>query len=105
MAVVLSKNLQVFESEIHPGEGDDIHDPELPLNLSDAAKCLKNWWTAIGDLRFECYAMFDSKFLKVVTVFGDQIMGYGFAGLYYKLLVEPPQMWWPHTLIQVSLFR
>ena len=49
--------------------------------------------------------MFDSNFLKLVTVCGDQIMGYGFAGLYYKFLVEPPRMWWPHTLIQVSLFR
>jgi hypothetical protein len=32
-------------------------------------------------------------------------MGYGSAGLYRKLLVEPAQMWWPHTLVNVSLFR
>jgi len=32
-------------------------------------------------------------------------MGYGSAGLYRKLLVEPAHMWWPHTLVSVSLFR
>jgi OPT family oligopeptide transporter len=34
-----------------------------------------------------------------------QLLGYGFAGLYRKVLVEPAHMWWPHTLVQVSLFR
>lgn len=36
---------------------------------------------------------------------GYQIMGYGSAGLFRKLLVNPAQMWWPHTLVNVSLFR
>jgi OPT family oligopeptide transporter len=34
-----------------------------------------------------------------------QLLGYGFAGLYRRVLVEPAHMWWPHTLVQVSLFR
>lgn len=34
-----------------------------------------------------------------------QVLGYGWAGLFRKYLVEPAQMWWPSTLVQVSLFR
>ena len=43
--------------------------------------------------------------LKEESGHGYQIVGYGSAGLYRKLLVEPAQMWWPHTLVNVSLFR
>ncbi|KAG0591869.1 hypothetical protein KC19_1G207800 [Ceratodon purpureus] len=42
---------------------------------------------------------------SLLFVLATQIMGYGSAGLYRKLLVEPAQMWWPHTLVNVSLFR
>ncbi|KAF0906794.1 hypothetical protein E2562_012580 [Oryza meyeriana var. granulata] len=34
-----------------------------------------------------------------------QVLGYGWAGLMRKYVVEPAQMWWPGTLVQVSLFR
>lgn len=34
-----------------------------------------------------------------------QLMGYGWAGLFRKFLVESPYMWWPANLVQVSLFR
>ncbi|XP_042404526.1 oligopeptide transporter 5-like [Zingiber officinale] len=34
-----------------------------------------------------------------------QLLGYGWAGLYRKYLVDSPYMWWPANLIQVSLFR
>ena len=46
-------------------DDDDIHDPQLPINLSDVANWFRNWWTATEDLRFECFlgAMFDSNFL------------------------------------------
>ncbi|KAL4360095.1 hypothetical protein AHAS_Ahas08G0143100 [Arachis hypogaea] len=33
------------------------------------------------------------------------VLGYGWAGLLRKYVVEPAQMWWPSTLVQVSLFR
>ncbi|GAU45346.1 hypothetical protein TSUD_84630 [Trifolium subterraneum] len=33
------------------------------------------------------------------------ILGYGWAGLLRKYVVEPAHMWWPSTLVQVSLFR
>ncbi|CAK9222815.1 unnamed protein product [Sphagnum troendelagicum] len=42
---------------------------------------------------------------SLVFVVATQLLGYGFAGLYRKVLVEPAHMWWPHTLVQVSLFR
>ncbi|KAL9366790.1 hypothetical protein Peur_037989 [Populus x canadensis] len=34
-----------------------------------------------------------------------QLLGYGWAGTFRKILVDSPYMWWPATLIQVSLFR
>ncbi|GKV37383.1 hypothetical protein SLEP1_g45418 [Rubroshorea leprosula] len=34
-----------------------------------------------------------------------QLLGYGWAGLFRKYLVESPYMWWPGLLVQVSLFR
>lgn len=33
------------------------------------------------------------------------LFGYGWAGIYRKILVDSPYMWWPENLIQVSLFR
>ncbi|KAG5019233.1 Oligopeptide transporter 6 [Glycine soja] len=32
------------------------------------------------------------------------ILGFGWAGLFRKFLVEPGEMWWPSNLVQVSLF-
>ncbi|EEF39639.1 oligopeptide transporter 1 [Ricinus communis] len=34
-----------------------------------------------------------------------QLLGYGWAGMFRKFLVESPYMWWPADLVQVSLFR
>lgn len=44
--------------------------------------------------------------LNSVVVDDDlQILGYGWAGMLRKYLVEPAEMWWPSNLAQVSLFR
>nr|CAN81605.1 hypothetical protein VITISV_025060 [Vitis vinifera] len=40
--------------------------------------------------------------LLIVTT---QVLGYGWAGLLRKYVVEPAHMWWPSTLVQISLFR
>ncbi|XP_019415634.1 PREDICTED: oligopeptide transporter 5-like [Lupinus angustifolius] len=34
-----------------------------------------------------------------------QLLGYGWAGIFRKFLVDSPYMWWPANLVQVSLFR
>ncbi|KAL9659896.1 hypothetical protein QQ045_024706 [Rhodiola kirilowii] len=34
-----------------------------------------------------------------------QLLGYGWAGLFRKYLVDNAYMWWPYNLISVSLFR
>ncbi|CAK9278772.1 unnamed protein product [Sphagnum jensenii] len=34
-----------------------------------------------------------------------QVLGFGWAGLLHKYLVEPANMWWPATLVDVSVFR
>ncbi|KDP35527.1 hypothetical protein JCGZ_08965 [Jatropha curcas] len=33
------------------------------------------------------------------------MLGYGWAGVFRKFLVDSPYMWWPANLVQVSLFR
>ncbi|PIA51922.1 hypothetical protein AQUCO_01000055v1 [Aquilegia coerulea] len=40
-----------------------------------------------------------------ILIITTQVLGYGWAGLLRKYVVEPSQMWWPSTLVQVSLFR
>ncbi|XP_010436532.1 PREDICTED: oligopeptide transporter 3 [Camelina sativa] len=38
-------------------------------------------------------------------VLTTQIIGYGWAGILRRYLVDPVDMWWPSNLAQVSLFR
>ncbi|XP_043709483.1 oligopeptide transporter 4-like isoform X2 [Telopea speciosissima] len=45
---------------------------------------------------------FIAAWLLVVTT---QVLGYGWAGLVRKYVIDPGHMWWPGTLVQVSLFR
>ncbi|KAJ6776057.1 ISP4 LIKE PROTEIN [Salix koriyanagi] len=33
-----------------------------------------------------------------------QLLGYGWAGMFRKFLVDSPYMWWPETLVKVTLF-
>ncbi|KAL7127672.1 hypothetical protein ABFS83_14G267600 [Erythranthe nasuta] len=40
--------------------------------------------------------------LLIITT---QVMGYGWAGLIRKYVVEPAHMWWPSNLVLISLFR
>nr|GMC55118.1 oligopeptide transporter 4-like [Ipomoea batatas] len=46
-----------------------------------------------------------SLFTGWLLVLTTQILGYGWAGLLRKYVVEPAEMWWPSTLVQISLFR
>lgn len=41
----------------------------------------------------------------LLIVLTTQVLGYGWAGIFRRYLVEPPHMWWPSNLVQVSLFR
>ncbi|KAM7514469.1 hypothetical protein LguiA_004052 [Lonicera macranthoides] len=45
---------------------------------------------------------FIAAWLLIITT---QVLGYGWAGLLRKYVVEPAHMWWPSTLVQISLFR
>ncbi|KAI3897026.1 hypothetical protein MKX03_015850 [Papaver bracteatum] len=45
---------------------------------------------------------FITSLLLVITT---QVLGYGWAGVMRKYVVEPAIMWWPATMPQVSLFR
>ncbi|XP_010244696.1 PREDICTED: oligopeptide transporter 4-like [Nelumbo nucifera] len=46
-----------------------------------------------------------SFFAGWMLVITTQVLGYGWAGLLRKYVVEPAHMWWPYTLAQVSMFR
>uniref|UniRef100_A0A803MUR7 Oligopeptide transporter n=1 Tax=Chenopodium quinoa TaxID=63459 RepID=A0A803MUR7_CHEQI len=41
----------------------------------------------------------------VLVMLTTQLLGFGWAGLFRKYLVEPAEMWWPSNLVQVSIFR
>ncbi|PSS19682.1 Oligopeptide transporter like [Actinidia chinensis var. chinensis] len=40
-----------------------------------------------------------------ILVITTQVLGYGWAGILRKYVVDPALMWWPSSLVQVSLFR
>ncbi|XP_026433490.1 oligopeptide transporter 4-like [Papaver somniferum] len=42
---------------------------------------------------------------SMLLVITTQVLGYGWAGVMRKYVVEPAIMWWPATMPQVSLFR
>ncbi|TYH14848.1 hypothetical protein ES288_A06G253700v1 [Gossypium darwinii] len=44
-------------------------------------------------------------FAALLLAHTTQMLGYGWAGIYRKFLVDSPYMWWPNNLVQVSLFR
>ncbi|XP_047943134.1 oligopeptide transporter 3-like [Salvia hispanica] len=41
----------------------------------------------------------------LLIVLTTQMVGYGWAGMLRKYLVDPVEMWWPSNVAQVSLFR
>ncbi|PKU69522.1 oligopeptide transporter 7 [Dendrobium catenatum] len=45
-----------------------------------------------------------SFFVSLLVVLTTQILGFGWAGIFRRYLVEPAAMWWPYNLVQVSLF-
>ncbi|XP_038725465.1 oligopeptide transporter 7 [Tripterygium wilfordii] len=44
-------------------------------------------------------------FVSFIVVITTQVLGFGWAGIFRRYLVEPAAMWWPANLVQVSLFR
>ncbi|KAK9103938.1 hypothetical protein Sjap_021192 [Stephania japonica] len=43
-------------------------------------------------------------FVSFIIMLTTQMIGFGYAGLFRRYLVEPAEMWWPNILVQVSLF-
>ncbi|XP_038705333.1 oligopeptide transporter 4-like [Tripterygium wilfordii] len=41
----------------------------------------------------------------LILVITTQVLGYGWAGILRRFVVEPAEMWWPSSLVQVSVFR
>ncbi|KAF9685974.1 hypothetical protein SADUNF_Sadunf03G0110400 [Salix dunnii] len=44
-------------------------------------------------------------FVSFMVIITTQVLGFGWAGIFRRFLVEPAAMWWPANLVQVSLFR
>ncbi|XP_038715287.1 oligopeptide transporter 2-like [Tripterygium wilfordii] len=40
-----------------------------------------------------------------ILIITTQVMGYGWAGIMRRFVVDSAEMWWPSSLVQVSLFR
>ncbi|XP_020112801.1 oligopeptide transporter 7-like [Ananas comosus] len=51
------------------------------------------------------YRQHISFFVSLLVVLTTQVLGFGWAGIFRRYLVEPAAMWWPYNLVQVSLFR
>ncbi|KAF3440308.1 hypothetical protein FNV43_RR18592 [Rhamnella rubrinervis] len=51
------------------------------------------------------YKMKLSFLVGLLVVLSTQVLGFGWAGVFRRYLVEPAAMWWPQNLVQVSLFR
>ncbi|XP_062229968.1 oligopeptide transporter 7-like [Phragmites australis] len=51
------------------------------------------------------YGKHISFFVSLLVVLTTQVLGFGWAGIFLRYLVEPAAMWWPSNLVQVSLFR
>ncbi|CAI7898844.1 unnamed protein product [Closterium sp. NIES-54] len=51
---------------------------------------------------YNVHLSFFPAFLLVTTT---QVLGYGWAGMFRRYLVEPAHMWWPTDLVYVSLYR
>uniref|UniRef100_A0A5B7BKK2 Putative oligopeptide transporter 7-like n=1 Tax=Davidia involucrata TaxID=16924 RepID=A0A5B7BKK2_DAVIN len=43
--------------------------------------------------------------VSLIVAITTQVLGFGWAGIFRRYLVEPAAMWWPQNLVQVSLFR
>ncbi|KAH9619531.1 hypothetical protein KSS87_015258 [Heliosperma pusillum] len=43
-------------------------------------------------------------FVSLLVILTTQVLGFGWAGVFRRYLVEPAEMWWPSNLVQVSLF-
>ncbi|KAB1205124.1 Oligopeptide transporter 6 [Morella rubra] len=41
----------------------------------------------------------------LLVMLTTQVLGFGWAGIFRKYLVEAAEMWWPSNLVQVALFR
>ncbi|KAH9616337.1 hypothetical protein KSS87_000617 [Heliosperma pusillum] len=42
-------------------------------------------------------------FVSLLVILTTQVLGFGWAGVFRRYLVEPAEMWWPSNLVQVSL--
>ena len=78
--------------------------------IAGTLNCLKflNFVSQSNDRLSGCFNYKFSVFGSSNSIIVDhymQILGYGWAGMLRRYLVDPAEMWWPSNLAQVSLFR
>ncbi|KAK6150867.1 hypothetical protein DH2020_015799 [Rehmannia glutinosa] len=110
------------EDEVSPIEEvrltvPNTDDPSLPLQdgasrhnddiraSGDAAPRGSAYAVGIVDIIKAIYKRNISFLASWILVITTQVLGYGWAGILRKYVVEPAEMWWPSSLVQVSLFR
>ncbi|KAK6945864.1 Oligopeptide transporter, OPT superfamily [Dillenia turbinata] len=71
--------------------------------------CSFGWGTAYAMYVVNIAKVFyrrDMSFLAAwILIMTTQMLGYGWAGLLRKYVIEPAHMWWPTTVAQVAVFR
>ncbi|KAF2323885.1 hypothetical protein GH714_003695 [Hevea brasiliensis] len=80
---------------------DDPHSPYGPSACGGGAA----YAISIIDIIVAFYRRKISFLASWILVITTQVLGYGWAGIMRKFVVDPAHMWWPISLVQVSLFR
>ncbi|KAJ4716665.1 Oligopeptide transporter [Melia azedarach] len=61
--------------------------------------------TTIIVMRKIFYHKYVNFWVGLLMILTSQMLGYGFAGIFMKFLVNNPYMWYPFTLLDVSFYR
>ncbi|XP_057854378.2 oligopeptide transporter 3 [Cryptomeria japonica] len=108
-AILPERKMQIFgfECSLNPGPFNMKEHVLITIFASNAVSSGGGDAYSIGAITvMKAYYKQSISFIAaLIIVISSQILGYGWAGLLRKYLVEPADMWWPSNLAQVSLFR
>ncbi|KAL1564699.1 oligopeptide transporter 4 [Salvia divinorum] len=99
--------LKPWEFSLNPGPFN-IKEHVLISIFANAGSAFGNgsaYAVMIVDIIIAFYGRKISFLAGWLLIITTQVLGYGWAGLLRKYVVDPAHMWWPSTLVQISLFR
>ncbi|KAK1382283.1 Oligopeptide transporter 7 [Heracleum sosnowskyi] len=92
-----------FEFTLNPGSFNVKEHVLITIFANSGAGSVYAIYVVTGVKIF--YGRHITFFVSLLVVVTTQILGFGWAGIFRRYLVEPAAMWWPANLVQVSLFR